>query len=119
MTFGAEYDSVLEWFIKTEVKTLHEITEDSTAWGNHWNTEDSPRKVVETGSIKKWCDNNIYDFTGNVDEWTQEQNRSSYRVIRGGIYGNDGFYNAVAYRYYNVPGSHYPRIGFRAALYIK
>ena len=29
LTFGAEYDSVLEWFIKTEVKTLAEIAEDS------------------------------------------------------------------------------------------
>ena len=48
LTFGAEYDSVLEWFIKTEVKTLAEIAEDSTEWGNHWHTENSPRKVVET-----------------------------------------------------------------------
>ena len=70
LTFGAEYDSVLEWFIKTEVKTLAEIAEDSTEWGNHWNTENSPRKVVETGSREKWCANNIYDFAGNVDEWT-------------------------------------------------
>ena len=53
LTFGAEYDSVLEWFIKTEVKTLAEIAEDSTEWGNHWNTENSPRKVVETGSREK------------------------------------------------------------------
>ena len=30
LTFGAEYDSVLEWFIQTEVKTLAEIAEDST-----------------------------------------------------------------------------------------
>ena len=53
LTFGAEYDSVLEWFIKTEVKTLAEIAEDSTEWGNHWNTENSPKKVVETGSRER------------------------------------------------------------------
>ena len=70
LTFGAEYDSVLEWFIKTEVKTLAEIAEDSTEWGNHWNKENPPRKVVETGSREEWCANNIYDFAGNVDEWT-------------------------------------------------
>ena len=86
LTFGAEYDSVLEWFIKTEIKTLAEIAEDSTEWGNHWSTENSPKKVVETGSREEWCANNIYDFAGNVDEWTQEQNKSSHRVIRGGNY---------------------------------
>ena len=119
LTFGAEYDSVLEWFIKTEVKTLAEIAEDSTEWGNHWNTENSPGKVVETGSREKWCANNIYDFAGNVDEWTQEQNESSYRVIRGGNYGNDGGIYAVAYRNYNNPIDDYCDTGFRATLYIK
>ena len=119
LTFGAEYDSVLEWFIKTEVKTLAEIAEDSTEWGNHWNTENSPRKVVETGSREEWCANNIYDFAGNVDEWTQEKNESSYRVIRGGNYNNNGYYYPVAYRYYNHPDYNYNNTGFRATLYIK
>ena len=119
LTFGAEYDSVLEWFIKTGVRTLAEIAEDSTEWGNHWNTENSPRKVVETGSREKWCSNNIYDFAGNVDEWTQEQNESSYRVIRGGYYGNDGDDFSVACRIYYVPNCSYYFTGFRATLYIK
>ena len=119
LTFGAEYDSVLEWFIKTEVKTLAEIAEDSTEWGNHWNTENSPRKVVETGSREEWCANNIYDFAGNVDEWTQEKNESSYRVIRGGGYIGNGNLCPVAYRYYNHPDYNYNNTGFRATLYIK
>lgn len=120
LTFGAEYDSVLEWFIKTEVKTLAEIAEDSTEWGNYWNTENSPRKVVETGSREKWCANNICDFAGNVDEWTQEQNESSFRVIRGGHYCDNGKDYPVAYRYYGNPISDYYLItGFRATLYIK
>lgn len=119
LTFGAEYDSVLEWFIKTEVKTLAEIAEDSTEWGNHWNTENSPRKVVETGSREEWCANNIYDFAGNVDEWTQEKNESSYRVIRGGYCNNSGFDYPVAYRYYFSPNINYGYTGFRATLYIK
>ena len=96
LTFGAEYDSVLEWFIKTEVKTLTEIAEDSTEWGN-----------------------NIYDFAGNVDEWTQEQNKSSYRVIRGGSYDNYGCDSPVAFRYYDNPNNYYNDTGFRATLYIK
>lgn len=119
LTFGAEYDSVLEWFIKTEVKTLAEIAEDSTEWGNHWNTENSPRKVVETGSKEEWCANNIYDFAGNVDEWTQEQNCSSYRVIRGGGCKDDGDGYPVAYRNCFNPFCNFSDTGFRATLCIK
>ena len=119
LTFGAEYDSALEWFIQTEVKTLAEIAEDSTEWGNHWNTENSPRKVVETGSREEWCDNNIYDFAGNVDEWTQEKNGSSCRVIRGGNYGDDGDRCPVACRTFNDPFNFCNYTGFRATLYIK
>ena len=118
LTFGAEYDSVLEWFIKTEVKTLAEIAEDSTEWGNHWNTENSPRKVVETGSREEWCANNIYDFAGNVDEWTQEKNESSYRVIRGGNYYCNGDVYPVACRNYYIPGLNYHDTGFRATLFL-
>ena len=92
---------------------------DSTEWGNHWNTENSPRKVVETGSREKWCANNIYDFAGNVDEWTQEQNESSYRVIRGGCCYGDGDFYPVAYRLYDNPDVDCVNTGFRATLYIK
>ena len=119
LTFGAEYDSVLEWFIKTEVKTLAEIVEDSTEWGNHWNTENSPKKVVETGSREEWCANNIYDFAGNVDEWTQEQSESSDRVIRGGGYIDDGNDGPVACRDCFYPDDDFDVTGFRATLYIK
>ena len=119
LTFGAEYDSVLEWFIKTEVKTLTEIVEDSTEWGNHWNTENSPKKLVETGSREEWCANNIYDFAGNVDEWTQEQNESSRRVIRGGNCNFSGNNYPVACRYFGNHVIIYSFTGFRATLYIK
>ena len=119
LTFGAEYDSVLEWFIKTEVKTLTEIVEDSTEWGNHWNTENSPKKLVETGSREEWCANNIYDFAGNVDEWTQEQNESSRRVIRGGNCNFGGNNYPVACRYFGNHVIIYSFTGFRATLYIK
>lgn len=119
LTFGAEYDSVLEWFIKTEVKTLAEIAEDSTEWGNHWNSENSPMKVVETGSRKEWCANNIYDFAGNVNEWTQEQDKSLCYVIRGGDYHCNGNPYSVAFRIYCDPNCNYFSTGFRATLYIK
>lgn len=118
-TFGAEYDSVEEWFIKSKARTFKEIAENSTEWGNHWNTRNSPKKVVETGSREEWCTNNIYDFAGNVDEWTQEQNSGSYRVIRGGDYFGNGYFCPVAFRTFSNPSNDYCNTGFRATLYIK
>lgn len=117
LTFGAEYDSVLEWFIKSKARTRSEIAEDSTNWGNHFYTKNIPIKVVvETGSREEWSTNNIYDFAGNVNEWTQEQNYHSYRVIRGGNYINS---RPVAYRDFFNPSSNFDGTGFRATLYIK
>ena len=109
----------MEWFIKTEIKTLAEIAYTSTEWGNHCITENSPKKVVETGSREEWCANNIYDFAGNVDEWTQEQNESSFRVIRGGDYNSNGNDYPVAYRDFDDPNCNFNNTGFRATLYIK
>ncbi len=119
LTFGAEYDSVLEWFIKSNARTFSEIVDDSTNWGNHWKTENSPKKVVKTGSREEWCTNNIYDFAGNVDEWTQEQKGSLCRVTRGGNCGSDDDYCSVAYRKDYYPFNDYSCTGFRATLYIK
>ena len=119
LTFGAEYDSVLEWFIKTGVKTLAEIAKDSTEWGNHWDTENSPREVVETGSREKWSANNIYDFAGNVNEWTQEQKQGCCHVIRGGCYYANGYVDPVAFRCSHFPCDYCDCTGFRATLYIK
>ena len=119
LTFGAEYDSILEWFIKSNARTRSEIAENSTNWGNHWNTKNSPRRVVETGSREEWRTNNIYDFAGNVDEWTQEKNDSSYRVIRGGFCRFDGGFYPVACRSCGCPYFSFDSTGFRATLCIK
>lgn len=116
LTFGAEYDSVLAWFIKTEVKTLAEIAENSTEWGNY-----STNKVFRTGSREEWGANNVYDFAGNVDEWTQEQNESSYRVVRGGLVVDYGVDNKpVANRdYLKHDCWYFSHICFRVTLCIK
>ena len=123
LIFGAEYDSVLEWFIKTEVKTLAEIADDSSKWGNHSDTKNSPKKIVETGSRKEWCANNIYDFAGNVVEWTQEQRENSssvsFSVIRGCSFCRSGLDFPVAYRCYCDYTCKSGINGFRAALWIK
>ena len=97
------------------VDAVSAINEPQHSWGG----ENSPQEVVETGSREEWCANNIYDFAGNVDEWTQEQNESSCRVIRGGDCFSYGCSYPVAYRNYFLPNINYFYTGFRATLYIK
>lgn len=134
LTFGSEYDSILEWLIKTEAKTRVEIEENSTGWGNYCDTAKLLKKRVETGKRKRWCANNIYDLAGNVREWTQEYFYRSYYnndnyccgeqkvVMRGGDYEDSGHEHPVSYRGVgsgNVCWQPEESIGFRAALYIK
>lgn len=116
--YGAECDSILEW-LKETGKSHKEIAEDSTSWGNYWNCKNSPEKVVETGSRKEWYANNIADLAGNVWEWTQEANDSSYRVLRCGSCNNDGSNYPVAYRSYILTDDFFDLFGFRVALYIE
>lgn len=84
LIFGAEYDSVLEWFLESGIKTKHEIEGDASEWGN---CNIDKRKLEETGSRNKWCANNIYDFAGNIEEWTQEyyEKKDEKFVVRGEI----------------------------------
>lgn len=119
LPFGAEYDSTLEWFIKSGKRTQEEVANDSTQWGNFWNTKNAPKEVVKTGTREEWSTNHICDFAGNVDEWTQEKNESSYRIIRGGNYIFNGDDYPVASRICDYPDNHYNDTGFRATLYIK
>lgn len=118
LIYGAEYDSVLEWLIKSGARTFSEIVENSTNWGNFWNAKNSKRRLVETGSKEEWCTNNIYDFAGNLDELTQEQNNKYDFVVRGGSYKTDGDIFPVANRCCCSCNDCYPDSGFRAALCI-
>ena len=117
LMYGAEYDTREKWVIESGTVTTKEIAEDSKELGNYYNNKNYPSRIVKTG--EDGCINNIYGFAGNLDEWTQEQNSSSYRVIRGGIYRDFGDYYPVAYRDCNFPDVDYSLTGFRATLYIK
>lgn len=119
LIYGAEYDSVLAWLIHSGALRYQAIAEDSSAWGNYWNTENGPREVVQTGSCEDWRVNEIYDLAGNVDEWTQEKDGKNLYVIRGGNYYYDGFYCPVSYRCGMHEFRTFHNTGFRAALYIK
>lgn len=115
LIFGAEYDSVLEWFLESGIKTENEIGNDSSEWGNCNNN----RKLEETGSRNKWCANNIYDFAGNVEEWTQEYNEEKDDegfIVRGG----EGEYKySVSVRKCKYLKDSSYNVGFRVGLYVR
>ncbi|MCI8444658.1 MAG: hypothetical protein HFJ37_05905 [Clostridia bacterium] len=117
LMYGAEYDTREKWVIESGTVTTKEIAEDSTELGNYYNNKNYPSRIVKTG--EDGCINNIYGFAGNVDEWTQEWNSSSCRVIRGGCCNYGGNYCPVAFRIFFSPNDGYGCTGFRATLYIK
>lgn len=119
LTYGAEYDSVLAWLIKTENKTLAQIAKNSSSWGNFSDSNSSDMSVAKTGSCEEWCANNIYDLAGNVEEFTQEKYGSSFSTIRGGVSYSKGFYEPVAYRNTCDFDIGYQDVGFRVVLTIK
>ena len=119
LIFGAEYDSVLAWFIKSRARKIDEITVNSARWGNFADPENSLKGLAKTGSNETWCTNGIYDFAGNLDEWTQEKNGETCRVTRSGNYNLIGYLYPASYRNYRDARQGYQFTGFRIALYIK
>ena len=115
---GEEYDSILEWFIESGSRTFAEIAEDSTGWGNFLNAEKTNGSVKKTGSEEKWCTNNIYDFAGNLAEFTTERFELSEYTFRGGSASEKGDELPVAHRYYAFIDSDNFAVGFRVALFI-
>lgn len=116
---GAAFDTMLRWIVKSGAKTREEVVDNSTSWGNYWNTPNSPKGVMPTGSNENWCVCNIYDIAGNVDEWTSEKNGSLYHVLRGGDFCYQGDKWKAAGRGYNHYADYYLDTSFRAVLYIK
>lgn len=119
LLFGAEYDSVLEWFLALDVKTLQEIVEAPKIEERFFDD------CLEKEYREKHKTNNIYDFD-LLRVWTQEReydrfNPDIYRIVRGG-----GFFSnkPVAERrsfWANDPEvdeSYYSTLGIRVALSI-
>lgn len=115
LVFGEEYDSVLEWFIKSRARSFSEIAIDSSIWGNM--EIPSGYVITKTGSNEEWCTNNIYDFAGNVSEWTMEQYWPII-CIRGGNY-RLGKNFPVSYRIHGDSVNIFDYAGCRSALLIK
>ena len=119
LPYGAEIDSIAEWFIESGSKTYEEVVRNSTSWGNYRQNAHSTGELVQTGSREEYCVNNIYDFTGNATTWTQEKYDGVYHTMRGGNYSNPGTYFSAIRRTFEKSGNRSEANGFRVALYLK
>ena len=133
IAWGNQFDRTLAWLVETGNKTKQEITDDSTSWGNYYNatfeyinssgntaTKNKDGGIeIPTGSAEYTKANNIYDLSGNVEDWTMEACSTSYRVSRGGDYYVTGAYIPAGHRNYYFPTYSYYDYGCRSALYIK
>ena len=139
---SAVWDRTLNWLEETKAVTKVEIIEDSTNWGNYYNsqfefigkystnyensftdsTTSTPKPqdkgyLLGTGVSEYTKRNNIYDLAGNYWEWTTESDSSSGRVSRGGGCGSHGFEPAYC-RDGDSADSSYNVVSFRSALYV-
>lgn len=93
-------------------------------YGNY-SRSDAEYTETATGSVERNKAKNIYDFAGNMWEWTTEEgtNESStknHAVIRGGsFYANGDDYPASCRNGWDGLDSTYLDFGFRVVLYIK
>ena len=112
MIWGSQYDAMMRWMQNNGVDV------NSTTSSDLQNATKNPGST--TGGTSKDIINNIYDIWGNRFEWTQEANRTSNRVSRGGSYGNAmspsnrSYLSGVSY-----PSSTDSIYGSRFTLYIK
>ena len=126
-------DEVKKWLIDTENKDNEQML-DGISWGNFNNSEfeyeDTSGATVlkksgtitkiPSGSTEYTKSNNIYDFVGNVMEWTMSVVFESNRNLQGGYYCTKG--EDIQYETYNEalsPHSSDFYMGSRATLYIK
>ena len=114
MIWGLQWDATCNWLAASKFNIKNPYT-----WGNHNDsTADGHGSKQNTGFSESWKANNIYDFAGNCDEFTQEAHDADYRVCRGGIYYNPGF----GYPASNGNGGHptgtFSSTGSRPTLYL-
>ncbi len=111
---GKQWDTTMEW-IKDSGKNVI----DSITWGNYSNSIEPGSGVRQvTGFNENWKANNIYDLAGNTYEWINEK-YSTYHILRGGSYSDNGSTYSAASRINGPPGSGGAgMISFRVVLYI-
>ena len=115
MIWGCQWDAVMRWMYNSGDSTKKTYTYDSTGKGNY----SSSRK--NTGSDPAYVINNIYDMTGNVEDWTIEAGNTKYRVNRGGDYDDmfgSGHPSSSRRNINNYPTNNNTIAGSRLSLYM-
>ena len=102
MIWGSQWDRTLMWLIESKSKSIAEICDDSTSWGNYRNnSEPGAGSRRPTGYSETWKANNIYDLAGNVWEWTLEAFSYYNWQLRGGcydyVYASSKRFNTINY----------------------
>ncbi len=120
---GAAWDRTLGWLYETGDKTIEELTEDSTSWGNYdYDTFFGKKNPKKTGESDKTKAKNIYDLAGNVSEWTTEDEKDDYGWLsRDGMSSINGVVSAYAtlrWRHDTSNRQFMKEVGFRLALYL-
>lgn len=144
LLFGIQWDLVLKFLSVKGVETSL-LNNDSKTWGNYYNntynitntnawystdyganwTKGAYNKtsnestLLTTGAHTDFSKQKIYDFAGNVYEWTLEQSsNSSYPcAFRGGSYNDNGDLIPASDRDFYYTSNLYNEFGFRVALY--
>ncbi len=115
LLFGIQWDLVCKYLeVKTDLTTV-DINSDSSKWGRYaGNGVGAPLAgLVENKKM------NIYDFAGNLWEWTLEHattEENSPCVGRGGCYADAGFVNPASFRG-NAGISYNLHMTYRATFY--
>ena len=116
MIWGLQWDATCNWLSNSD--PAYSITNSST-WGNYSNNDVTGKGSKQnTGFSESWKANNIYDFAGNCDEFTQEANNTNLRAYRGGYYNDYGFSYPASSRSNSVPTFTDTNYGSRPTLYL-
>ena len=113
MIYGSQWDATMRWFAKSKDNNVSTYPVNAQNGVNaNYSSSKLPTGLV--GSV-----NNIYDMTGNVDEWTAESYSSKYRAIRGCSYNTVSAYWYTGYRgLYRDPTYSGDGYGSRVGLYL-
>ncbi len=113
MIWGSQYDAMMNWMHKDSNVNVNSKTPVAGTSKNTTRITGGPNEgETESKDILK----NVYDLLGNSREWTLEAYNSSYRLSRGGSYGDSG---SPASRVGSNPDDTNDSGGGRLALYIK
>ena len=117
MIWGSQYDAMLKWMKGNKINVTSSSPTDLSIGNTSRNTTRVTGGANNGQTVSKDKLSNIYDLLGNRYEWTQEANRTSSRVRRGGYYNMSLEPSRRVDLYY--PTYAYSDDGSRLTLYIK